>query len=321
MALRVWAVDAANQFPNKLADAGRYLLQKCKEAGVKAPANPEGYVKYWKGRMTARGDITSKAQHSGRKPKLTDARVQAAYKAILAWEKAGRDRPYESADDVAAACPHVKKLLERTGAKINTLIARIKKRHPYFGRHLLRAKWHMTAECKQDRLTTAQDLLSNYSDKLDYVVHLDAKTVYLQEKVIYGYVDLAVGYSVSYFAAATKNNRVIKLRYYAAVNAKLGAFFIMYYTGTTDMPANRPGAHYKVRSAVEQHWLSPLLHILDCLPELCSPLLGSALEARVTLPHPQPQHTPTLLNCCLGIRIVPALPCANAVICVVRLCH
>jgi hypothetical protein len=97
----------------------------------------------------------------------------------------------------------------------------------------------MSAECEQDRLAKAQELLSNYSDKLDYVVHLDAKTVYLQEKVIYGYVDLDVGYTVSHIPAATKNSKVIKLRYYAAVNAKLGAFFIMYYTGTTDLPANR----------------------------------------------------------------------------------
>jgi hypothetical protein len=69
---------------------------------------------------------------------------------------------------------------------MSTLIARIQQKHPRFGRHLLRARWHMTAECEQERLATTQDLLDNYGDKLDYVVHLDAKTVHLQEKKICG---------------------------------------------------------------------------------------------------------------------------------------
>ena len=321
VAIQVWAVEAGKKFPNSPADAGQYLVQKCKTAGLQPPKNPPEYVKYWQDRQTPKGDISSNAQRSGRKPKLSAPRVQAAYRAILACAKAGRDRPYESADVIATECKYVKKLLAETGARISTLIARIRQLHPRFGRHLLRARWHMTAECEQDRLATAQDLLSNYGDKLDYVVHFDAKTVYLQEKEIYGYVDLAVGYTVSHIAAATKNSRVIKLRYYAAVNAKLGAFFIMYYTGTADLPANRRGAHYKVSSGVQQHRLAPGSHILHCLPELCSPLLGSPPEVGVALLHPHPQHTPPLLNCCLGVRIVPALPCANAIICVVGLCH
>lgn len=317
--MRVYAIEAAMQFPDNLAEAAACLVQKCQTAGLKPPANPGNYINTWRDRQTPKGDIRSNAHRSGRKPKLTSGNVQAAYKAILAWEKAGRTRPYESAQNVAAECPYVKKLLTKTGTCISTLIARIQQKHPRFGRKLLKAKWHMTAECQQERLATAQDLLDNYGDKLDFVVHLDAKTVLLQEKKIYGMVDLDVGYTVSRVPAATKNSRVIKLRYYAAVNAKLGAFFIIYYTGTTGMPANRPGAHYKVRSAVEQHWLSLSSNILQCCPQLCSPLLGSAPEARVTLLNPHPQHTPTLLNCCLRIRIVLALPFANAVICVVGL--
>jgi len=319
MAVRVYAIEAAMQFPDVLAAAAKSLVQKCQTAGLKPPVNPGNYINTWRDRQTAKGDIRSNAHRSGRKPKLTSGNVQAAYKAILAWEKAGRTRPYESAQHVAAECPYVKKLLTKTGTCISTLIARIQEKHPRFGRKLLKVKWHMTAECQQERLATAQDLLDHYGDKLDFVVHLDAKTVLLQEKKIYGMVDLDVGYTVSRVPAATKNSRVIKLRYYAAVNAKLGAFFIIYYTGTTDMPANRPGAHYKVRSAVKQHWLSLSNDILQCLPQLCSPLLSSALEGGVTPLHPQPQYTPTLVNCCLRIRMVLALAFADAVVCVVGL--
>jgi hypothetical protein len=251
VAQRVFAVEAAKQFPGDHAAAQQHLLQKCKENNLAAPANPLQFINTWAGRLTLKGDIRSNAHRSGRKPKLNSSRVQRAYKAILAYEEAGRSRPYESAEQIAAECPYVKKLLTETGSCISTLIARIRQKHPKFGRHLLRVRWHMTDECRQERLETGQDLLDNYGDKLDFVVHLDAKTVYLQEKVIYGYVDLAVGYTVSRIPAATKNSKVIKLRYYAAVNAKLGAFFIIYYTGTTDMPATRPGAHYKVGLAVK----------------------------------------------------------------------
>jgi len=320
-AVAAFAHQAAKQFPNDLAAAAKCLLSQCKTAGIAPPRNPGAYIKYWQGRVTPRGDIRSHAQRSGRKPKLTDAKVQSAYKAILSWEKAGRERPYESASDVATSCPQVKKLLAKTGAKINTLIARIKQKHPRFGRHKLKAKWHMTAQVQKERLDIAQDLLANYADKLDWVVHLDAKTVYLQEQSIYGYVDLAVGYTVSHIPSATKQGKVIKLRYYAAVNAQLGAFFMMFYTGTTDMPANRRGAHYKVGSGVKQLGLVTRTHIHQCLSEQGSPLLKRAAEAGVTLIHPQPQHSPALLDCCLSIPIVPELPCADAVICVVGLGH
>lgn len=320
-AVRVFAAQAAKQFPNDMPAACKYLLAQCKSAQLAAPKNPTEFIKTWAGRLTPKGDLRSNASRSGRPAKLTDAKVQAAYKAMLAWEKAGRERPYESAQVAATECAYVKQLLAKTGAKFSTLLARIRVRHPRFGRHKLRVRWHMSGACQQERLAKAQQLLTDYSGKLDFVVHLDAKTVYLQEKVIYGYVDLDVGYTVSYTTPATKKGRVIKLRYYAAVNAKLGAFFIIYYTGTTDMPANRPGAHYKVGSTAGQHCVSPVNHIHQCLPQPCGPHLGGAAEAGVVLLNPQPQHTPALVNCCLGIRSVLALPRAHAIVCGVGLCH
>jgi hypothetical protein len=185
---------------------------------------------------------------------------------------------------------------------------KIKHRHPRFGRHKLRVRWGMTPECQADRLDKAQDLLANYADKLDNVVQFDAKTVYLQEKVIYGYVDLAVGYTMSRAAVAKKQGKVIRLKYYGAVNARLGAFFITYYTGTTDMPANRGRLHYKVRSVVEQFGRTLSKHMHDSLPQLCSPLGSAAARAGVQLVHPQPQHRPPLLNCCPCISRVLQLP-------------
>jgi hypothetical protein len=81
---------------------------------------------------------------------------------------------------------------------------------------------------------------------LKYVVHLDAKTVYMNEKAAYGLLDLAVHTSVSRIQAARKHNKVIRIKYYAAVSAVLGPIIMIFYTGTTDMPSTRNGLNYEV---------------------------------------------------------------------------
>lgn len=245
------AVEAHRQRPNSLADAGRLLVEMCTRQNLDPPKNPPQFVKYWKDRMTKKGNILSRAHMSGCKFKVTTRQVQLAYNAIIGWEAAGRERPYESAKDIAAECAPVKKLLALTGVHITTLISRIKALHPKFGRKKLRTRWVLSEENRLERLDVALQLKAKEQAELQKVVHLDAKTVYMQEKSIFGYVDLAVGYNIASTKPAKKRGKVIKLKYYAAVNAKLGAFFIRFYTGTTDMPATRQGLNYKVSSGAE----------------------------------------------------------------------
>jgi hypothetical protein len=263
---QVFAAQAANQYPDDAAAAGRLLVQKCKEQQVPAPKNPRQYVLTWGHRGTPAGNMISFATRAGRKEKLKPQQVEAAYRHIISWEKDGRDRPWEKAGEIARECKFVIELLQRTDATIGTLVAKIKHRHPRFGRHKLRVRWGMTPECQTDRLDTARNLLANYADKLDNVVQFDAKTVYLQEKVIYGYVDLAVGYTMSRAVVAKKQGKVIRLKYYGAVNAQLGPFFIIYYTGTTDLPAKRGRLHFKVCSVTKQCRRTLSTHMQHSLP-------------------------------------------------------
>lgn len=242
------AIEAGKQETKSKAAAGRLLVAKCKDLGLNPPRNPANYVQYWKGRVTPKGKIQSRSHKSGRKPRLTTAQVESAYKAIINWEAAGRPRPFKSKKEIENSCGPVKKLLAKTGVQIGTLISRIKALHPRFGREKLRVRWALSEENKQERLAVAQELNNMKRSELQKVVHLDAKTVHMQEDEIYGYVDLAVGYTVAGIKPARKGGKVIKLKYYAAVNAKLGAFFIRFYTGTTDMPSTRDGLNYKVSS-------------------------------------------------------------------------
>ena len=246
------AIDAAQQKPDSAAAAGRLLVAKCKRLGLKPPQNPAEFVKYWQGRVTPEGKIKSSAHNSGRKPQLSTAQVESAYKAIINWEAAGRSRPFTSKQEIAASCRPVKKLLNETGVQIETLISRIKAVHPRFGREKLRVRWELSEQNKRERLAVALKLSNMNRTELQKVVHLDAKTVHMVEDTIYGYVDLAVGYTVAGIKPAKKGGKVIKLKYYAAVNAQLGAFFIRFYTGTTDMPATRDGLNYKVSSSCQR---------------------------------------------------------------------
>lgn len=307
--------------PKSDAAAGRLLVQKCNSLGLEAPKNPANFVKYWRGRVTPQGNIESHAQQSGRKSKLTKAQVLSAYKAIMGWEAAGRGRPYKSAADIEKNCAAVKKLLAKTGVSVHTLIHRITALYPLFGRQKLKVRWTLTEENKQERLDVAQELKLKDPSELQKVVHLDAKTVHMQEEDIYGYVDLAVGYTLAGIRAARKRGKVIKLKYYAAVNAKLGAFFLRFYTGTTDMPATREGLNYKVSSGAEQLGCASSHHMQKSLLQLSFPSFSTLAGVGAVIIHPQPQYTPPLPHCCICIATVPELPAADGIISVVARRH
>lgn len=240
------AIEAAKLEPNDVAAASKLLVAKCRRLGMQPPKNPASFIKTWQGRVDKKGNILSHAHMSGRKPKVSECQVEAAYKAIIGWETAGRERPYASATEIATQCAPVKQLLETTGVRINTLIKRIQAVHPRFGREQLRKRWLLPDEIQAERLDVALQLVAMEESELQKVVHLDAKTVYMVEKSIYGYVDLAVGYTISGIRPAKKGGKLIKLKYYAAVNAKLGAFFIKFYTGSAGITATRQGKNYKV---------------------------------------------------------------------------
>lgn len=315
------AIEAAKEEPSKPAAAAKLLVAKCKSLGLNPPKNPINFVRRWQGRVTPQGKIQYRAHKAGRKSQLTAAQVEAAYKAIINWEAAGRSRPYNSAHEIENDCGPVKKLLAKTGVRVDTLIHRIKAVHPRFGREKLGARWALSEENQQERLAVALELSNTDHSELQKVVHLDAKTVHMVEEAIYGYVDLGVGYTVAGIKPARKGGKVIKLKYYAAVNAKLGAFFIRFYTGTTDMPATRDGLNYKVSSAAKQLWFVACFHIGQSMFQLSFPFCSTL--AGVTAPpfHPQPQHTPPLPHCCICIATVLELPVCDAIISVVALCH
>lgn len=240
------AVLAHSQEPKDPAAAAKLLVAHCKLMGLQAPANPAEFMQTWQDRMDSEGHIQYHSSSSGRPSKLSDTQVEKAYKAIMGWEKAGLLQPYESFEDAAENCDVVKQVLAESGAALGTLITRIKAKHPKFGRHPIKFQWKLAEHNLIERVTVCKELLEMDRSLLKYVVHLDAKTVYMNEKAAYGLLDLAVHISVSRIQPARRHGKVIRIKYYAAVSAVLGPIIMIFYTGTTDMPSTRDGLNYEV---------------------------------------------------------------------------
>jgi hypothetical protein len=243
------AIVAAISFPNDIGAAVRYFTNQCRELGYRMPANIPNFINYWRGRSTEEGNVIHNSHNAGRPHVLTVAQVERAYNGIIGWKDAGRSQPYESRTELLEQCVEVQAVLAESGASLDTLLKACRHRHPQLGRHKLVLKWQLTSGNKTDRVSACRDLRGRPAgDKLK-AVFIDAKSIHMQEQVIYGWVDPSVDRSVTGIQPARARGRVIVLRYYAAVNAELGCIILKCYTGTTGMDCHHDGRHYKVRDA------------------------------------------------------------------------
>lgn len=297
------------------------LLIFCAVTGLNPPANARNFIQTWAGRMRPDGTLERRAHNAGAPQRLTDQMAEEAYRGIIGWRAAQRRNPYESKEQMAHECPAVAKVLRESGVTVDTLIRRIKAKHPNFRFVKLKIRFALTDAHKADRLSKARQLLQGFADLLHCAVFLDQKLINMWEQEISGWVDTSVPHFAEGIKPAKYHGKIIKLKYYAAVHCKLGAFFIRFYTGTTSMDSHHDGNHYKVSSGHEQLRTTPTLHMSNNTRQLLSPPGGLGAMVADHLIHPQPQHTPTLPQGLLSIKPVLGLSVSQATISVVGLCQ
>jgi hypothetical protein len=297
------------------------LLIFCAVTGLNPPANARNFIQTWAGRMRPDGTLERRAHNAGAPQRLTDQMTEEAYQGIISWRDAQRPNPYRSKQQLARDCPAVAKVLRESGVTVDTLISRIKAKHPNFRFVKLKIRFALTDAHKADRLSNARQLLQGFTNLLHCVVFLDQKLINMWEEEVWGWVDTSVPHFAEGIKPAKYKGRVIKLKYYAAVHCKLGAFFIRFYTGTTGMDSHHDGNHYKVSSGHEQLRTTPTLHMSNSTRQLLSPPGGLGAMVADPLIHPQPQHTPTLPQGLLSIQPVLGLSVSQATISVVGLCQ
>lgn len=303
LAVLAWAFGGGN-----MAVAVGMLATFCQLLKLRVPANPRQFIRYWRGRLTPSGQIEGRSHNSGRYPHISVQMVEAAYQGIINWRATGRTRPYSSKRDCEHNCPEVRQVLSDTGVTMSTLVRRIKAVHPNFQFKKLRVRWQLTDANKQSRLDICRSLLQSFRTLLHRVVFVDAKTVWMWEEDVYGWVDTTVPNSVEGIKPAYSQGRVIHLKYYAAVNSRLGPVFIKFYTGTTGMTNNHDGHNYQVSLCHEQLGLSLGPHMLQGFFQPGCPFSNLSIKAGDGLIHTHPQYTPPLLLCSLSIETIFPMP-------------
>jgi hypothetical protein len=271
--------------------------------------------------VDADGNIIRSGGKAGRRSALTPLLVEQAYKGIMEWARAGRSKPYESHTELEQECPEVQQVLSEAGVTIGTLVKAIKAKHPKFGRRKLIIRHKLSDANKQQRIATCTELLARPARDKHRVVFIDAKSISMVEKSLYGYVDLAESRAVEGIRPATHKSKPISVKYYAAVNAVLGPVLLTCYTGSSGLDNNHSGKDYKVRSGLEKHWGALSLHMSHSLPQSGQPSFAQRARLHALAAHTQPQHTETLAHCSLGIQLVLVHSGLHAAVRIVVLAH
>ena len=140
----------------------------------------------------------------------------------------------------------------------------MKRLRPTFGNKRPVVKAKLSTQHKGARVVVCRKHLQVSDETLETVVRIDAKTMYMNITDRYGWVDAVEEDSFETNRPATRKSNLIKLEYYIAVNAspRLGAVKLVFYTGTTGMPAERNGKTYLVGLGCVQLGLHPCHCIL-----------------------------------------------------------
>lgn len=307
---RVLAALSYASFPNDIKQATEDFTASLKIMGLKGPADPEGFVSRWGTAWADEKSLDGKASNSGRPTKLSDTQLQQILDVILNWRRDGRSGPYRSVKDIKRHSPLVKEILEAAGAGERTLRNRLHQFCPELVYQRLFVKQRLTAAHKQKRYERCCYLLElldqQDSSVLERVVWIDAKTMYMTIRDRKGWVLMGEEDTFETTRPASKKNPII-LKYYVAVNYRVGTVKLIYCTGTTGMKADRdPNRPYLVSLLSVQLRGFLVCHIrqnlFDCC---CPPCLATPLLSCI-----QPQHIKTGLYSCLGQSPVSARPAA-----------
>jgi transposase len=257
LAASVWSTSDHN-----IKEAVRQMQVGCKNQGLKMPGAPEKFIRRWGKRYEATKSTATNSSNAGRKPTLTEEQVVELLECLLAWKKEGRRFPWSSIKKFMTGHPRVKEIVAATNASVKAVTRALKRWLPSLGRARIEVRPKLTPKQKHARVMACKRLLRLPFRKFQDTVWIDAKVLYVNLKFRHGWIDTAdtpgqdlVQESVM---SKSKHAKMIKLKYYAAVNADVGPVAIVFTTGTTGMPATRRDPPYMVITQeqrwVAQHW-------------------------------------------------------------------
>jgi hypothetical protein len=268
------------------------------------------FVRYWGEDWVKTKTIAGSSSNSGRPRKLTDAQLKEVLDIVTNWRRDGKTGPYSSIQQVVKESALVSDIMADASASKDTLRRSLKEFCPGLVYKKLWIKAKLTQRHKAARYTACCQNLEVDDSTLKRVLWIDAKTMYMTIKERWGWVLLTEEDTFETYHAPTKKNPM-KLCYYIAVNYKLGPVKLIFYTGTTGMPAQRdPANPYLVSSAnIKRKW--PLsFQILQCLADRFAP---PGCAAPFAAKH-QPNNAKTGLHSSCSQCIIPAAAAAQVAV-------
>lgn len=243
--LRNWAADCyikANCMPSEAAEL---LLA---EIDGKFPlAKPVDYCRKWGQRRMATGCVAD-APRAGRPKQLTtdwiDNLITALSQGYIRIETTGPKRvPFRTWSQFCQWSPIARACLEVTKVTSAHLLRACQLSLPTLKRVQIHLKVWLAPATKAARVAASTKLLTKHADWFKSVVWVDAKTLYINPKNTYAWVNTAA-MSPHEFVREDKRFRargkeLIRLKFYIAVNALCGPVSLIWVTGTTGLKSDR----------------------------------------------------------------------------------
>jgi hypothetical protein len=245
IALRNWASDCYIKANGSASEADELLTAEI--SGRFNLAKPIEYCRKWGQRRLATGGVTD-ATRAGRPKLLTvdwiDQCITALSWGYIRIETAGPKRvPFRTWSQFCSWSPVAKACLDATGVTSAHLLRACQLSLPTLKRVKIHLKVWLAPATKNARVAAATKLLSKHADWFKSVVWVDAKTLYINPKNTYAWVNTA---SMSPHDLVredkrfkAKGNELLKLKFYVAVNAVCGPVALIWVNGTTGLKADR----------------------------------------------------------------------------------
>lgn len=243
--LRSMAADAyleANRIPKQAA-----AILKAKLGGRMGLSRPAAFCQKW-GERRLQTHTVDDAPRSGRPKQLSEQHVDAVITALsygyLRLDSTGPTRvPFSSWSFFTNYDPTAISVLSATKVTPRHLLRACLATMPTLKRKKIQLRVWLRPATKAERVADCQNLLGKTDRWFQSVIWVDAKTLYINPTTAYAWVNTAdmAGHTLEREdrRVRPKPSQAVKLKFYIAVNALMGAVALVWVTGTSGLTAAR----------------------------------------------------------------------------------
>lgn len=224
------------------------FVSRITNLGLKAPGAPTNFVRRWGQYWDEHGHCKGEASNSGRSRRLDPEDAEQLAGDLVNYQQFGLQGPFTSLRQLQNTSDEARDILEAAAASHSTVTRALREVAPDLVYKQLTVKQKLSPAQKKARLNTALQHQHVSDSTLERVVWIDAKTMYCSIRQRFGWVLSSEEVPFETIRPASRK-KPITLKYYIGVNARGGAVFIRFVTGTTGYT---PVRAYRVSLLLDQ---------------------------------------------------------------------